>query len=221
METFCTSIMALCTIISVENVPPRGLLNPFWDWIVCYMDDICVSEDEQWGMWWGDYCLSCVDQIISVIGIYMLVIAFSPTHTAPLCQTHPLGQLSVGVILHILCGKGQRRALGLTKSLPQRVWFSKKNSKMNHSCCFCFCWGFFFSRRLFAAYIWIYSTLFFLCDFNRTAQLFIFSCWITRTGCNIRIFIVWRIWKYWKWGGKKLCWFTFCRRNVIVKASKC
>lgn len=43
----------------------------------------------------GDYCLSCVDQIISVIRIYVLVIAFSPppppTHTASLCQTHTLG----------------------------------------------------------------------------------------------------------------------------------
>lgn len=68
----------------------------------------------------GDYCLSCVDQIISVIRIYVLVIAFSP-HPLPLFvkRTHPRGQWSVGVILHILCGKGQRGALRLTSSLPR------------------------------------------------------------------------------------------------------
>lgn len=31
----------------------------------------------------GDYCLSCVDQIISVIRIYVLVIAFSPPPHPP------------------------------------------------------------------------------------------------------------------------------------------
>lgn len=38
----------------------------------------------------GDYCLSCVDQIISVIRIYVLVIAFSPhPHCLSLSNTHP------------------------------------------------------------------------------------------------------------------------------------
>lgn len=36
----------------------------------------------------GDYCLSCVDQIISVIGIYLIVIAFSPPPTLPLFVKH-------------------------------------------------------------------------------------------------------------------------------------
>lgn len=45
----------------------------------------------------GDYCLSCVDQIISVIRIYVLVIAFSPHQLPPFVKrTHPLGQQSVG-----------------------------------------------------------------------------------------------------------------------------
>lgn len=55
---------------------------------------ICVYEEEGGVAAVGDYCLSCVDQIISVIRIYVLVIAFSPpppTHTASLCQTHTLG----------------------------------------------------------------------------------------------------------------------------------
>ena len=37
----------------------------------------------------GDYCLSCVDQIISVIRLYVLVIAFSPhPPTLPLFVKH-------------------------------------------------------------------------------------------------------------------------------------
>lgn len=40
----------------------------------------------------GGYCLSCVAQIIGVIGIYMFVIALLPplTHAASLCQTNAL-----------------------------------------------------------------------------------------------------------------------------------
>lgn len=89
---------------------------------------------------WGDvvvwvYCLSCADQIISVFRIYVLVIAPPPRPTHPRClslsNTHPRGQLSVRVILHILCGKGQRGALALTRSLPrEKVWCGKMQTKI-------------------------------------------------------------------------------------------
>lgn len=64
-----------------------------------------------------DYCLSCVHQIISVVRISStLVIAFPlplppthpPTHAVSLSNTRPLGQWSVGIILHILCGEKPR-----------------------------------------------------------------------------------------------------------------
>lgn len=54
------------------------------------------------GVWWWGYCLSCVDQIISVIGISMLVIAFLPplTHAASLCQTNTLWDSRAGNASH-------------------------------------------------------------------------------------------------------------------------
>lgn len=99
---------------------------------------ICVYEEEGGVAAVGDYCLSCVDQIISVIRIYVLVIAFSPPPTHPHClslsNAHPRGQLSVRVILYILCGKGQRGALRLTPSLPrEKVWCSKNQRKTTAS----------------------------------------------------------------------------------------
>lgn len=47
-----------------------------------------MSEDAEGVGVVVDYCLSCVDQIISVIRIYVLVIAFSPTHCLSLSNTH-------------------------------------------------------------------------------------------------------------------------------------
>ncbi len=118
--------------VFVLNIVMKSVLTPyvlkFWCRFVAFHKVIFVRPREggvgqSGALMVGDYCLSCVDQIISVIRIYLLVIA-SPLSPLLLFVKHtPSGQLSVRVILHILCGKGQRGALRLTPSLPrEKVW---------------------------------------------------------------------------------------------------
>lgn len=73
----------------------------------------------------GDYCLSCVDQIISVFRICSRVIASPPS----LCQTHTPGTAERRVILHILCG-GKKHSdcphhVLVTKSHPRKLKLTK------------------------------------------------------------------------------------------------
>lgn len=53
-----------------------------------YMVIFVCPRRKRWGDVAGDYCLSCVDQIISVIRISTLVIAFSPPPKLPVFVKH-------------------------------------------------------------------------------------------------------------------------------------
>lgn len=99
---------------------------------------ICVRPCSMGGWCWYRTIASAVLAKLSVLlGSTCLRLLSPPTHCLSLSNTHPRGQLSVGVILHILCGKGQRGALRLTSSLPrEKVSSTKTQKKQQHPGCY-------------------------------------------------------------------------------------
>lgn len=89
---------------------------------------MCLWRMGGW-LWWRTIASAVLAKLSVLLGSTCLWLLSPPTHRLSLSNTHPQGWSSIGVILHILCGKGQRGALRLTPSLPhEKVWSTKTHS---------------------------------------------------------------------------------------------
>lgn len=125
--------------VSRKRHTSRSFTNPFLCRILGLHEVVfvCMRRKAGWQRW-GTIVSAVLTKLSVLLGSMCLWLLSPPPPTHPHClslsNAHPRGQLSVRVILYILCGKGQRGALRLTPSLPrEKVWCSKNQRKTTAS----------------------------------------------------------------------------------------
>lgn len=136
--------------VSRKRHTSRSFTNPFLCRILGLHEVVfvCMRRKAGWQRW-GTIVSAVLTKLSVLLGSMCLWLLSPPPPTHPHClslsNAHPRGQLSVRVILYILCGKGQRGALRLTPSfLVRKSDAVKIKEKQQHP-------GWLSPRGLFAA----------------------------------------------------------------------